>query len=185
MKTSIHSKIKKYTSAKKPKSKTFKEPWKPNKSFSKSKTRKKQPYNKYDGFYNTLSTSIQNAKKDANTHYEKAKVDAFKQINDEKNKVATEAQGQLNKMKTTAIKTANKVKYSSPKNLMLAKAAELTMKETQPKLNQLQTDSSHFYNKTFGKQKALLAAKISDKGVPQSNPEVVGPNLLATTMHRK
>ena len=153
METPIHSEIKKYTSAKNPKSKTFKEPWKPNKSFSKSKTRKKQPYNKYGRFYNTLSTSIQNAKKDANTHYEKAKVDAFKQINDEKNKAQSKIVD--------------------------------GMKETQPKLNQLQTDSSHFYNTRFGKQKALLAAKISDKGVPQSNPEVVGPNLLATTMHRK
>ena len=178
METPIHSKIKKYTSAKKPKSKTFKEPWKPNKSFSKSKTRKKQPYNKYGRFYNTLSTSIQNAKKDANTHYEKAKVDAFKQINDEKNNAQSKI---VDGMKTTA----NKVKYSSLTTVMLANAAERTMKKTQPKLNQLQTDSSHFYNETFGKQKALLAAKISDKGVPQSNPEVEGPNLLATTMHRK
>jgi len=68
---------------------------------------------------------------------------------------------------------------------MLAKAAERTMKKTQPKLNQLQTDSSHFYNETFGRKKALVAANSSDKGVPQSNPQVVGPNLLATTMHRK
>lgn len=156
METPIHSKIKKYTSAKKPKSKTFKEPWKPwkpNKSFSKSKTRKKQPYNKYGRFYNTLSKSIQNATKDADKHYEKAKVDAFKQINDEKNKAQSKIVD--------------------------------GMKEAQPQLNQLKTDSSHFYNETFGEQKALFAAEISNKGVPQSNPEVVGPNLLATTMHRK
>lgn len=172
METPIHSKIKKYTSAKKPKSKTFKEPWKPNKSFSKSKTRKK-PW--------TPKSSIQNAKKDANTHYEKAKVDAFKQINDEKNKAQAKAEAKIEGMKTTA----NEVKYSSPKIFMLAKAAESTMKKAQPQLNQLKTDSSHFYNETFGEQKALFAAEISNKGVPQSNPEVVGPNLLATTRHRK
>ena len=133
------------------------------------------------GFINFMKDSMKKGTDAANTHYEKAKVDAFKQINDKKNKVATEAQGQMNKMKTTTIATANKVKYSSPTNFMLAKAAERTMKEAQPQLNQLKTDSSDFYNKSFGKQKALLAAKISDKGVPQSNTQFGGPNLIATS----
>lgn len=149
--------IKKHSSAKKPKSKTYKKPWTPN-------------------------FSIRKAKEDADKQYKQAMAKTMERINDEKNKAQSKI---VDGMKTTAIKTANEVKYSSLKNLMLAKAAERTMKKTQPKLNQLQTDSSHFYNETFGEQKALFAAEISNKGVPQSNPEVVGPNLLATTRHRK
>ena len=154
----------KFSSAKKPnsssKSKTYKKPWTPN-------------------------FSIRKAKEDADKQYKQTMAKTMERINDEKNKAQAKAEAKIEGMKTTAIKTANEVKYSSPKIFMLAKAAESTMKKAQPQLNQLKTDSSHFYNETFGEQKALFAAEISNKGVPQSNPEVVGPNLLATTMHRK